>query len=68
MVCDLVQEHYEPGNQSKSYYQVWRRYVYPHYQICYRTMLRYIATNIGAEERAAEEAEELRNQLRLFDE
>lgn len=50
-VCDIVQQHYEPGNQSKSYYRVWRDYVYPVYPCCYRTLLRYISTNIKKEEK-----------------
>lgn len=47
LVCDIVNEHYEPGNQSKSYYQVWKKYVYPVYPCCYRTMLKYINTPLG---------------------
>ena len=49
-----MQEHYEPGDQSKCYRQVWKLYVNPIYPMCYRTMLRYIATPLPNEE--AEEA------------
>ena len=24
LVCDIVQQHYEPGNHAKSYFQVWK--------------------------------------------
>ena len=27
LVCDIVQQHYEPGNYAKSYFQVWRNFV-----------------------------------------
>ena len=60
LVCDIVQQHYEPGNQSKSYYRVWKQYVYPVYPCCYHTMLRYLGTNINKEEKDNE------RQLKLF--
>lgn len=41
-VCDIVQQNYEPGNQTKCYKAVWKRHVYPVYPICYRTFLSYI--------------------------
>ena len=31
LVCQIVQEHYEPGDQSKCYRQVWKLYVNPVY-------------------------------------
>lgn len=62
-VCAIVQEHYEPGVQAKSYYRVWRDYVYPVYPCCYHTMLRYISTNVKAELREKES-----EQLKLFEE
>lgn len=65
LVCKIVQEHYEPGDQSKCYYQVWKRYVNPVYPMCYRTMLRYISTPLPKEE--PEEKQDTR-QLNLFDE
>ena len=27
LVKELAAAHYEPGNQAKSYYQVWRLYI-----------------------------------------
>jgi hypothetical protein len=64
LVCNIVQEHYEPGDQSKCYRQVWKLYVNPVYPMCYRTMLRYIATPVPKEE---ENEKEDPNQLSLFD-
>lgn len=61
-VCDIVQEHYEPGNQAKSYYRVWLQYVYPVYPCSYKTLLRYISTNIKKEERDMDDE----RQLKLF--
>ena len=63
LVCRIVQEHYEPGNQSKSYYQVWKKYVNPVYPMCYRTLLRYISTTLPKEEPETQDP----NQLTLFD-
>lgn len=44
IVQDIARKHYEPGNYSRSYHQVWRLYVYPLYPMCYRTFLKYINT------------------------
>jgi hypothetical protein len=40
----IARQYYEPGNQSKSYRQVWRRYVYPVYPCHYVTFMRYMNT------------------------
>lgn len=58
-ICELTQEHYEPGNQSKCYRAVWRKYIEPKYGICYRTYLNYIGEPTPPNE-------EDKNQLRLF--
>lgn len=63
LVCQIVQEHYEPGDQSKSYYQIWKKFVNPVYPMCYRTLLRYISTPLPKEE---ETEKEDKNQLSLF--
>ena len=63
LVCQIVQEHYEPGDQSKCYRQVWKLYVNPVYPMCYRTMLRYIATPLPNEEETEKEDPK---QLSLF--
>ena len=42
MARELVRAHYEPGNQSRSLKQVWRRYAVPEMGVCYNTFLRLI--------------------------
>lgn len=63
LVCDIVQQHYEPGNYSKSYFKVWKQYVNPVYPCCYRTMLNYINTPLGELNKKMEN----NGQLKLFD-
>lgn len=58
-ICEITQEHYEPGNQLKCYRAVWRKYVEPKYGICYRTYLNYIGETVPKEK-------ENKNQLSLF--
>lgn len=41
-VCDITRRHYEEGNLSKCYKQVWRHYVFPVYPCCYHTFLSYL--------------------------
>lgn len=43
-VCDIVNQHYEAGNQAKCYKAVFEKYVYPVYPMCYHTFLSYINT------------------------
>ncbi len=61
LVCEIVKRHYEPGRRDRCYKEVWRRYVYPVYPMCYRTFLNYIGVNVELERRKAENA-----QLELF--
>lgn len=44
---EIAAEHYEPGNQSRSLKQVWRKYAAPELGVCYRTFLRYTAAGSG---------------------
>lgn len=60
-VCDIVQQHYEPGRQDKCYRAVWKNYVFPIYPMCYRTFLNYINTPTGTS--GSDEP----GQLKLFD-
>lgn len=71
LVKELAAQHYEPGNQSKSYYRVWKRHVNKVYPCHYVTFMRWINTDIEVLE--AELAEEERQkeewnkrQLKLF--
>lgn len=41
-VCEITRAHYEEGNLAKCYKQVWRRWVYPVYPMCYHTFLSYL--------------------------
>ena len=38
----VTNEHYEPGNQARSYYSVWRKWIYPEIKISFRTYQRYL--------------------------
>ena len=42
----IVNENYEPGNQSKCKLQAYRKYVLPIYPMSERTFWRYMNTNI----------------------
>lgn len=63
-VCAIVQEHYESGNYSKSYFKVWKQFVYPVYPMCYHTLLKYINTPLGE---LRENPLEDKLQLKLFE-
>ncbi|MBR4273829.1 MAG: hypothetical protein IKQ30_13455 [Bacteroidales bacterium] len=63
LVSDIVEQHYEPGSYANSYYKVWRKYVYPQYPMCYRTMLNYVSTPVPRELRQPEAV-----QLKLWEE
>jgi len=45
----IVDENYEPGNQSKCKLQAFRKNVMPIYPMSERTFWRYMNTNINAE-------------------
>lgn len=63
-VCEITNEHYEPGNLRKCYKAVFREYVYPIYPMCYRTYLNYLSTPLGELKQIEQEADE--QQLKLF--
>ncbi|MDR2131001.1 MAG: hypothetical protein LBP56_07555 [Odoribacteraceae bacterium] len=62
-ILSITRERYEPGNQSRCYRAVWRRYIEPRFGICYRTYLAYVKWRPGADE----EREENERQLKLFE-
>lgn len=64
LVCDIVQQHYQPGNYAKSYFKVWQQYVNPVYPMSYHTLIKYINTPLGD---LRENREEDKRQLKLFD-
>lgn len=70
IIYDLTLKHYEEGNAKRNYKNVWRRYIYPVYPMCYDSFLKHLQI-------AREQTEELRSNrellvsnciLKLFDE
>lgn len=49
-VQQIVEENYEPGNQSKCKLQAFRKYVNPIYPMSERTFWRYMNTKIDNNE------------------
>lgn len=64
-VCEITQQHYEPGRKDRCYKEIWRRYVYPIYPCCYRTYLTYIGINVEKELKSIAEKKNA-GQLTLF--
>jgi hypothetical protein len=42
LIYDIVDQHYEPGNQSKCQLQAFRKFVMPVYPMSERTFWRYL--------------------------
>ncbi|MBQ3250442.1 MAG: hypothetical protein IJB05_04785 [Bacteroidales bacterium] len=63
-VCEITQLHYEEGNLQKCYKEIWRKYVYPIYPMCYHTYLSYIRTPMSELRERDEEDDPM--QLSLF--
>lgn len=41
-IREIAEREYEPGNQRRSLYQVWRLFVHPRWGCCYHTFLAYL--------------------------
>ena len=41
-IQNLARQYYEPGNNAKCYFRVWKVYVRPVYPMCYNTFLKYM--------------------------
>ena len=41
-VVEIVNREYEAGDQRTMYKAIWRKYIYPEFGICYKTMLDYL--------------------------
>lgn len=41
-VVEIVKREYEAGDQRKMYKAIWRKFIYPEFGICYKTMLEYL--------------------------
>lgn len=55
-VQQIAREHYEPGNQSRCYRQIWKQFVYPVYPMCYNTFLTYVKTKPSELDNMTEQA------------
>ncbi|WP_315334160.1 hypothetical protein [Porphyromonas endodontalis] len=66
MVQQLVREYYEPGRQDRCLAEVWRRWVYPVYPMCYETLRRIMAINIKEEQTQMRAAQSRPVQASLF--
>lgn len=51
LVQELAGKHYEPGRIDRCMAEVWRRYVYPVYPVCYETFRRWMAIDLEAEDK-----------------
>lgn len=45
----ITAAHYEPENQAKCKKQVWKKYIYPQFGMCYETYLKYQNTVFPSE-------------------
>ncbi len=66
-VVAIVEEEYQPGDQSRCYKAIWRRRVLPEFGICYKTFLSYIGVPPSEMEDEEQKEKEDPNQLSLFD-
>ncbi|MDY4246108.1 MAG: hypothetical protein SOX65_06465 [Porphyromonas sp.] len=48
LVQALANQYYEPERLDRCLAEVWRKWVYPQYPICYETFRRYMAVDLKA--------------------
>lgn len=65
LIQEIVLQHYEQGNQSKSKIQVYRNHVYKLFPICERTFWRYMGIDTSAQEKPIEDKKQLKLDLDL---
>ena len=41
-IVAIVNEEYQPGDQSRCYKAIWRRRILPEFGVCYKTLLSYL--------------------------
>ena len=64
-IVAIVNEEYQPGDQSRCYKAIWRRRIWPEYGVCYNTFLSYLGVPPSELEEEQPENEDT-NQLNLF--
>lgn len=40
-IQEITAQHYEPENQARCKKQIWKKYIYPEFGMCYETYLKY---------------------------
>lgn len=65
-IIAIVNENYQPGDQSRCYKAIWRRRILPEFGVCYKTFLSYLGVPPSELEEEQPEKEDT-NQLKLFD-
>lgn len=64
IIQEMAAKYYEPGNYSKSYFQVWRNHISKAYPMSYPTFLKYIKMDTSQIEAKVHQSDKL--QLLLF--
>lgn len=64
-ILAIVNEEYQPGDQSRCYKAIWRRRILPEFGVCYNTFLSYLGVSPSELEEEQPENEDT-NQLSLF--
>ena len=65
-IVAIVNEEYQPGDQSRCYKAIWRRRIYPEFGVCYNTFLSYLGVSPSELEEEQPQNEDT-DQLSLFD-
>lgn len=65
-IVAIVNEEYQPGDQSHCYKAIWRRRILPEFGVCYNTFLSYLGVSPSELEEEQPKNEDT-NQLSLFD-
>ena len=64
-IVAIVNEEYQPGDQSRCYKAIWRRRILPEFGVCYKTLLSYLGVLPSELEEEPPKNEDT-NQLSLF--
>lgn len=64
LIQTMAAQHYEPGNYSRSYHQVWRLYVQKVFPMSYHTFLKYLNMDTSQVKARVKQSENM--QLMLF--